>query len=257
MDLLKTLLPFLHPLGFSWLLLTAWLGWRFWRKQRQGLLVPFSAWLVLSLFSCTPLTSWLLLGLEDKHPSIKIVDAPTADAIICLGGSAAPSLTEPTRVNFNSNVDRVTSALGLLAQGKAPVMIVTGGAYKEKGQWYSEADVVVAYLKQTLKLTLPIESMGRCADTHDEAVKIAALGKERGWKSVLLVTSAAHMPRAVAVFTKAGVKVQPIPCDYISSFKTMGDDDWLHLPQLGSIQGISSWLHEVVGLAVYKLRGWI
>ncbi|MES2594019.1 MAG: YdcF family protein [Verrucomicrobiota bacterium] len=257
MELLKKLLLFIHPLGFSWLLLTMWLGWRLGKRQWRGLVVPFVAWAVLSLFTCTPLTAWLLLGLEDKYPSIKVADAPTADAIICLGGSAAPSLTEPTRVNFNSNVDRVTSSLGLLAQGKAPVMIVTGGAYKEKGEWYSEADMVVAYLKDTLKLTLPIESIGRCADTHDEAVKIAVMAKERGWNNVLLVTSAAHLPRAVAVFTKAGVKVQPIPCDYISSFKTMGDDSWVHLPQLGSIQGITSWLHEMIGLAVYKWRGWI
>jgi len=257
MQLVKDLLVFVHPLGLAWLLLGSWLVVRVWRRQIQGAVLPGMAWLVLSLFSCTSLTSWLLLGLEDRYPSVKIADALTADAIICLGGGAAPSMTEPARINFNSSVDRMTSALGLLAQGKAPIMIVTGGGYREDGVWHSEADAAVGYLKETLKLPHDIVSMGVCKDTHDEAVKISAIFKEKGWKRVLLVTSAAHMPRSVAVFTKAGVEVSPVPCDYISSFKNIGDTRWLHLPKLGSLQGIASWLHEVIGLAVYRLRGWI
>lgn len=257
MSPLKQLVLFIHPLGFAWLVIGLWLIQRLWKRELRSVWLPAIAWLGLTLFTCTPLTSLLLLGLEDQYPSVKIEDAPTADAIICLGGGAAPSLHEPARVNFNNSVDRMTSALGLLAVGKAPILIVTGGGYEQAGVMHSEADAAVAYLKETLKLPQHIESLGVCLDTHDEALKISAMAKEKGWKRVLLVTSAAHMPRSVAVFAKAGVKVDPIPCDYLSSFKNIGDRKWIHLPSLSSNQGIAAWIHEVLGLVVYRLRGWI
>lgn len=254
---IKRLLLFVHPLGLAWLMLALWLAWRLWRRQRQGLLIPATAWLVLTFFSCTPLTSWLLLQLENRFPQVSIQGAPMADVIVCLGGGAAPSLSEPTGVNFNSSSDRITCALGLLAQGKATHLVVAGGGYRENGVWYSEADASVHYFKDTLKMPHSIQSLGICTDTHDEALKVVALAREKGWNKALLVTSAAHMPRAAATFRKAGVDVMPVPCDYISSFMSIGNDSWLHLPQLGSFQGISSWLHEIIGLAVYKMRGWI
>lgn len=257
MSLLKELVLFIHPLGFAWLVIGLWLVRRLWRREFGAACLPGVAWLGLTLFTCTPLTSWLLLGLEDQYPSVKIEDAPTADAIVCLGGGAAPSLHEPTRVNFNNSVDRLISSLGLLARGKAPIMIVTGGGYEQEGVMYSEADAAVAYLKDTLKLPHNIVSLGVCKDTHDEALKIAAMAKDKSWARVLLVTSAAHMPRSVAVFAKAGVKVDPIPCDYLSSFKNIGDRRWVHFPSLNSNQGIAAWIHEALGLVVYRLRGWI
>ncbi len=257
MSPLKQLVLFIHPLGFAWLVIGLWLIRRLWKRELRSAWLPGIAWLGLTFFTCTPLTSLLLLSLEDQYPSVKIEDAPTADAIICLGGGAAPSLHEPAQVNFNNSVDRMTSALGLLAVGKAPILIITGGGYEQEGVMHSEADAAVAYLKETLKLPQNIESLGVCLDTHDEALKISAMAKERGWKRVLLVTSAAHMPRSVAVFAKAGVKVDPIPCDYLSSFKNIGDRKWIHLPSLSSNQGIAAWIHEVLGLVVYRLRGWI
>lgn len=257
MSLLKELVLFLHPLGFAWLVIGLWLVRRLWRREFRVAWLPGVAWLGLTLFTCTPLTSWLLFGLEDKYPAVKIADAPAADAIVCLGGGAAPSLHEPARVNFNNSVDRMISSLGLLAVGKAPVMVVTGGGYEQAGVMYSEADAAVAYLKDTLKLPHNIVSLGVCLDTHDEALKIAAMAKDKGWGRVLLVTSAAHMPRSVAVFQKAGVVVDPIPCDYLSSFKNIGDRRWVHFPSLSSNQGIAAWIHEVAGLVVYRLRGWI
>jgi len=45
-----------------------------------------------------------------------------------------------------------------------------------------------------------------------------ATGTKRliGLASILLVSSASHLPRAVPVFTKQGFRVTPVPCDYIS-----------------------------------------
>ncbi len=257
MIFLKKMVLFAHPVGIVWLLLSVWLARRLWLRQWRSVTLPGLIWLVMTLFTCTPTTGWLMAGLENRLPAVVLADVQPADVIICLGGGAEPSLKEPTGVSFNSNCDRMTTSLALLSQKKAPEMIVTGGGYKQKGHMFSEADAVVGYLKQTLGLTLNITSLGICADTHDEAVKVAALSKEKGWQRILLVTSATHMSRAVATFEKAGLKVSAVPCDYQSSFNSITDISWLHLPKTNSLQGFASWSHEIIGTWIYRLRGWI
>lgn len=258
--LLKSLLVMLQPLGLAWSLWTLWLlsqrrvmGWR-----SHGL--PLLGWSLLSLFACTPLTSGLLLLLENRHPPRSIKEVPEAPLLVCLGGSGGPSLHEPSRINFSSSVDRVTSSLALMAAGKAQTMLVTGGAYLQDGQWMLEADAIADYLKNILQLRFPIESLGRCSHTHDEAVKVAQWAKQRGLQRVILVTSAVHMPRARACFLHEGLEVEAVPCDYISRFHNpVGEHGWLwiHLPSVQAMQGMASWFHECVGLLVYWWRGWL
>lgn len=257
MFILKKLAIFATPLGFSWLLLGAWLVWRIFRRQARGLWLPGTSWIVLTLFTCTPATSLLMRGLEDQFPRIKLEDAPPADAVVCLGGGAEPSLSEPTGAGFNGSADRLTTSLALLGAGKAPVLIVAGGDYRDKTRRYSEADAVVAWLKQAMKPTQEVLSLGICADTHDEALKVAVIARQRGWKQLLLVTSACHMKRAHATFVKAGLQVHAVPCDYVSSFNRIGSVRWLHLPGSGSLTNFEAWMHEQLGLLLYRLRGWI
>src|SRR5262249_22449780 len=46
-------------------------------------------------------------------------------------------------------------------------------------------------------------------NTRENAVNTAAIFKARGWRSGILVTSAAHMPRALAAFQQVGLNVVP------------------------------------------------
>jgi uncharacterized SAM-binding protein YcdF (DUF218 family) len=257
MAFLKSLLHLAQPIGFVWLLLSVWLLWSVWRRRWSGLWMPALAWLVLTVCTCTPTTSYLLNDLENAFPAVSVADVTPAEVIICLGGGAEPSNSEPTRVNFNSSVDRMTTALALYAQKKAPLLVITGGGYEKDGVMYSEADAAFGFLKSSLAIPINVISLGVCSDTHDEALKIAALAEEKGWKSFILVTSATHMPRAVATFRKAGVEVSAVPCDYQSSFNRITDIDWIHLPHNGSFASFGAWMHEVIGTWVYSWRGWL
>jgi len=67
----------------------------------------------------------------------------------------------------------------------------------------------------------------------------------------LLVTSASHMPRALATFKQAGWNLTPYPVDYYSSRETR----WLSYSLMQGIQAWETVLHEYVGLAVYRLSG--
>jgi hypothetical protein len=61
----------------------------------------------------------------------------------------------------------------------------------------------------------------------------------------------------MAAFAKSGMTAQAIPCDYQSSFYRLTDIHWLHLPDTGSMQGFTAWMHEIIGTWVYRWRGWI
>ena len=86
-----------------------------------------------------------------------------------------------------------------------------------------------------------------------------ALAAERGWKQILLVTSASHMRRAEAVFKKEGLRVIPVACNFEvegDDFKTV-DGAFTPFPKLDGFVFLSRYLHEKIGWSLYRLRGWI
>ncbi|MDZ4288748.1 MAG: YdcF family protein [Prosthecobacter sp.] len=245
-----------HPLGITWLLLTLWLLISVWNRRR-GFFLPALAWLILTVTTCTPLASWLLATLENQYPKVKLESLPQADAIVCLGGGAEPSFTEPTGIHFKRGADRVPTALTLAAQKKGAALVLGGGGYPQDGKRLSEADALVAHLQRQQAAPIPILSLGLCNDTHDEVLKLAELAKQRGWQSILLVTSASHMPRAAATCEKAGLKVIPVPCNYQSSYNRIGEVDRLHLPHEDGFEIFSTWIHEIIGTWLYQYRDWM
>ena len=87
-------------------------------------------------------------------------------------------------------------------------------------------------------------------NTRENAIETEKLlGSEKRW---LLVTSAAHLKRAYATFSKAGLNVDPIPVDYIFSQRP---PIWSLAP-LSSVPGWQGVIHEYVGGIYYSLRDW-
>jgi uncharacterized SAM-binding protein YcdF (DUF218 family) len=78
----------------------------------------------------------------------------------------------------------------------------------------------------------------------------------RGIKRALLVTSAAHMPRAVGVFRKAGLEVSPSPADFLTGW-AQPDLPFRILPDPEALNQSNIALHEYVGSAIYRIRGWL
>lgn len=255
--LLKTALLFTQPLCLIWLLLGLWLLRMLWNRRCRSLWMPVSSWLLLTVVSCTPVASILLSGLEDQVPKVQLKQLPATDAILCLGGGVEPSLSEPLGFHLKIGADRLSMALTLAAAGKAPLLILGGGGYPHQGRMFSEADAVRDYLAAHVPLKIQVHSIGACSDTHDEALKVAALMKQRGLKRLLLVTSASHMPRAMATFSKAGVQVIPVPCNYLSSLNHLGDLQLLHWPSHHGFEIFACWMHEIIGHYVYHWRGWV
>ena len=80
-----------------------------------------------------------------------------------------------------------------------------------------------------------------------------------GPASILLVSSASHLPRAVPVFTKQGFRVTPAPCDYIS--QNLPQESWSDIdlfdfmPSDVALQHNRDVVTELAGIVVYWLAG--
>jgi uncharacterized SAM-binding protein YcdF (DUF218 family) len=76
---------------------------------------------------------------------------------------------------------------------------------------------------------------------------------ERHGGEVWLVTSALHMPRAMAVARKRGMSPIAYPCDFRAQEQSGG---WQWLPSNSGPVMFEKVLHEWFGMLLYRLRGW-
>lgn len=256
-SLLRFFVQLIQPLTLVWVLLTIWVVRMAWMRLWRWAALPLAAWVILSVLSCTSLASWLMAGLENQYALPAPQEVEGADAIVCLGGGIHPSLTEPTGLHLVRGSDRLATALSMVVARMAPVLVLGGGGYEHEGKYLSEADAITDFIARFPEPGFETVSLGVCANTRDEALKVAALAKERGWKKIILVTSASHMARSVGTFAKAGVPVVPVPCHYLSSYNHVGTVKWLHWPHRGSLDTFDSWFHEIIGTWMYRWRGWM
>jgi uncharacterized SAM-binding protein YcdF (DUF218 family) len=95
-----------------------------------------------------------------------------------------------------------------------------------------------------------IELEERSRTTCENARQSAELIKPTDGQMWLLVTSASHMPRAVACFRAVGVNVTPFPVDYRTR-----DARWPFVSIAKGLNMIDLAAHEWTGLVSYRILG--
>ena len=252
--LTKVLSLFIHPLSLALLLLGAGLVGAYW-WPRIGLAGSMLGLLILWVPSTPVFSGWLQGTLESRYPPDSAEAAPTADAIVVLGGAVGAPLPPRVYPDLNGASDRVWHAARLYEADKAPFVIAAGGTLPWKDQQFREAPVMQRLLKSW---GVPPDSVlleSSSANTYENAKFTATLASERGMDRVLLVTSALHMRRALAAFRTAGVNAVPAATDYrvveeATTFLSL-------VPSASALAGSTSAIREYVGYIVYDWRGWI
>lgn len=255
--LLRSLIPLLEPIGFVWLCLWIAAVW-LWIKKRRGVamfllvLVAFM-WVV----GCSRIPGDLVATLEEPFIVRDLDKLPTCDAVVVLGGAVRPSKFDVAGLDFKPAADRVIMGLELIRRGKAGNLVVSGAVQNVNGRKLVEADLIRHWLATWHLPNAPVESLSDCCNTHDEALRVAALRREKGWQNILLVTSAYHMKRAQAVFRTAGVPVVCVPCDFQTEISIETEWRWAWVPRHGGFEKLSLYIHEQIGWVMYRWRGWI
>jgi uncharacterized SAM-binding protein YcdF (DUF218 family) len=254
MQLLSKLLHLLaQPLNgvLALLLLSMLLKWLHPAHADKPVAVAL-VWLLL--LGCVPLSDALLRQLEDQYVEI----APDADlggyaGVVVLGGAMESGRVSEHHLHplLNDSAERMTVAVSLRQRSPGLRLVFSGGEGELFGSGPNEAErarrffVSMGVPKEALALELGSHN------TYENAVFTRALAGVDIRKPWLLMTSAWHMPRALATFQKAGWNVTPYPVD----FRTGGSAPWSSY-SLGT--GAQHWellLHEWLGIAAYRLSG--
>lgn len=232
--------------GVSVLLLLA--GW--WRAGRA---LAVASVATLAVLGVVPVGSLLLHPLENRFPPLS-ADQPAPTGFVVLGGSTDQELAEARgRVTIAGAGDRMTEAVVLARRYPHARIVFAGGSAAIAGSTGSEADDALRLWTDMGIERSRIVTEGRSRNT-DENVRFAKpLVDPKPGETWLLVTSAAHMPRAVALFRANEWPVLPDPVDY----QTRGTLRDL-MPNFGLVQ---NWFYfdaaarEWIGLLVYRVTG--
>jgi uncharacterized SAM-binding protein YcdF (DUF218 family) len=259
MFLVSKLLDFVcQPLTWALFFLMAGL-WRQYRHPRQG------RWLCAAALAALLLSGWslparnLIHQLETQTPAIAPYAPLDAYAgVVVLGGALEHSdKWQPLgRMALTAAGERMAVPVGLMQRNPALQVIFTGGSGRLQGDELTEAQRAKIFFDYMGADARRIRYESRSQTTFDNAVMTAELpgvDKSRPW---LLLTTAAHMPRSLAVFRKVGWNVTPYPVDFRSrDVLTYKFDDWFDfsLSETPTIWYYA--LHELVGYWAYRLMG--
>jgi uncharacterized SAM-binding protein YcdF (DUF218 family) len=223
------------------------------RLRRLALLFPALALLTLVVSAWTSTGSVLLEPLEDRfaRPTVPPEDVK---GIIVLGGFFEGGINLVRHgYELNNSADRIVEAAILARRYEGAEIVVTGG--NGSLMLDGEGDAVTApRLLEALGIArgrLRLETRSR--NTYENAVFTRDLVKPQPGEKWLLVTSAFHMPRSMALFRKAGFDVVAWPADY----RTAGDER-LSLARdnaIDCLQNMTLAIREWVGLVAYRLSG--
>lgn len=225
--------------------------------RRGGFLVATVVVIGLLWLMATPLVSGGLQSLlESQSAELPAEALPKADAIVVLGGTLSPPATPESDANLSAAADRLVYAARLYALGKAPVILVSGGHGGGGGAMGAESVHAGALLAGWGVPEDAILTETESVNTYENAIYTKLMLDQHGLKTVLLVTSAMHMPRALATFSSAGIGVTPAATDFEASGPGPGGlAAWMASP--ASLDVSTRALKEYVGRLVYRNRGWI
>ncbi len=225
------------------LVLAVWL-----RKPRLKKACRITALVIALLFSNSMLLDWF--ARQYQPAPVQLSAATQFSCGIVAGGFASPD--RDGNGNFNGAADRFIQALRLYKTHHITHIMITGGNGKKELKSFKEA----AYVKQELMIMgVPDSAIlleDRSTNTAENAVNAKRLlDSAQLPPPYLLVSSAHHLPRAKLLFDKAGVPVQPYPCNYIA-----GRGIATAAGFLPSIQTLLTWptfLKEAAAYCWYRL----
>jgi uncharacterized SAM-binding protein YcdF (DUF218 family) len=225
------------------------------------LCTPFrrlASWLIvtslvlIAFVGFSPLGRILILPLEQRFPPCDLSRGPP-DGIVVLGGAISPDISLARgAVALNDSAERITVAAEMALRYPNARIIFSGGT----GALFNGAPEAPIAVKEFEALGIAhdrITAEEQSRNTIENAVFSRLVVQPKPGERWLLVTSAFHMPRAIAVFRAAGFPVEACPVDW----RTRGPID-ATAPFDSFTAGLDMTdvaAHEWVGLAAYRLTG--
>jgi uncharacterized SAM-binding protein YcdF (DUF218 family) len=214
--------------------------------QRLGFRITSSAATALLLLMCLPAGGWLLQPLENRFPAPRL--PLVIDGIVVLGGMVDPWLSQARqKIAITDAAERLTETLTLARQFPDARIIVSGGSASLTKSSATEAFYMKEFLIEQGIAASRVTAETASRNTAENAVYSRNVARAKPTETWILVTSAAHMPRAVGCFDAIGWPVIPFPVDY-------------HTPvtwgfSLSQLDVLDHAVREWIGLIAYRMSG--
>jgi uncharacterized SAM-binding protein YcdF (DUF218 family) len=215
-----------------------------WRPA--GVALALASSLALYVSATPALSSYLLRQVESGLPQNG--DLAGAQAIVVLGGDVlhGNGADIPDRLGPLS-LERAVFAAEAYRRLRLPVL-VSGG--RERGAHSSEGALMKAALEESFAVPVAWNEE-QSHTTWENALYTAQVLLPEKLVTVVLVSQAWHLPRALWAFERVGLKPLPWPAPRTASprYKTGS-----FLPSLTALHNTFYALHEMIGGVYYRLR---
>ncbi len=228
----------------------------FTKKQMTGKVMMTMAFILLLALSNSSISSQMLTPLEEDYLKYEVLSTETGSCdlieyIVVLGGGHVtdPAISVTSQLN-KSSVVRLIEGIRLHKKHPGSRLVLSGGSIFDP----TPEAVLMADLAEQLgvdKNSMIIEDQSR--DTKDEALYLKDV---LGTDEFLLVTSASHMHRSLALFKKQGM--HPIPAaasNYIRGPDKKGF--WAFIPSSENLLRSKRAIYEYLGIVWASFRGQI
>jgi uncharacterized SAM-binding protein YcdF (DUF218 family) len=250
----KMVAPLLFPVPLILALLVAgllllWLS----HRQRLGRVLVTLGTLLLLVFSLESIAHVFVATLEDRHPPVLSAGSVGHEVrwIVVLDSG---HVSDP-RLPLTSQLDGPTLAslvegIRLYRQLPAARLVLSGGTVFNRTP-SAEVMASVAHLLGVPPEATVVDAASR--ETQESAANMRALVNTAPF---FLVTSASHMPRAVAMFTQLGMHPLPAPAAYLAKRSGVWKPDAFH-PSAYHLIAVQRSVYEYIGLTWLTLsRFW-
>lgn len=223
------------------------------RFTRLGSWLVVTSLVLIAIAGLSPLGNVLMIPLEQRFPAWN-GSRGAPDGIIVLGGAITPEVSAfRDAVALNEAAERITFTAELARRYPNARIVYSGGSNALLFGGAIEAPFAVRELEALGVAHDRIAAEEQSRNTIENAVYSRLVAQPKPGERWLLITSAFHMPRAIAAFRAAGFNVEACPVDW----RTRGSLDAARF--FGSLsEGLArtdAAVHEWVGLVAYRLSG--
>ncbi len=208
----KTLGLLAMPAGLTWLLMLLGAALCLRRRQKGPAALLLAGALLYALAGNVWVGSALMARLEAGVPEVDVAGLAPMDAVFVLGGGSQQDPAGQPQLNLSG--DRIALAARLWHAGKARVLVASGSS---RDSLQGVRDLGAETRELWRGLGVPDAAIvvvdEPCWSTRDEIRADRRLQVRRGWRRVGLVSSAWHLPRALALAERQGLAAVPLGAD--------------------------------------------